>query len=80
MLFVSVMNGQGCQKHMPLIFVRGSNIRFVHIPDNVNIMQAVEERRLVLDRAALAYMGGKGLAPTPKALETRIPDTADAAV
>jgi hypothetical protein len=44
MLFVSVMNGQGCQKHMPLIFVRGSNIRFVHIPDNVNIMQAVEER------------------------------------
>jgi small nuclear ribonucleoprotein (snRNP)-like protein len=71
---------EGCQKHMPLIFVRGSNIRFVHIPDNVNIMQAVEERRLVLDRAALAYMGGKGLAPTPKALETRIPDTADAAI
>lgn len=35
---------EGCQKHMPLIFVRGSNIRFVHIPDNVNIMQAVEER------------------------------------
>jgi len=25
-------------------------------------------------------MGGKGLAPTPKALETQIPDTADAAI
>lgn len=26
------------------MFLRGSNIRFVHIPDNVDIMQLVEDR------------------------------------
>lgn len=54
---------EGNEKKLPQIFVRGSNIRFVHIPDSVNVSHAVEERRLMLDNAALAYMGGKGAAP-----------------
>ena len=35
---------QGIQRQLPLVFLRGSNIRFVHIPDNVDIMQLVEDR------------------------------------
>lgn len=60
---------EGNEKHLPLIFLRGSNIRFVHIPDSIDVSHTVEERRLMLDNAALAYMGGKGAAP-PKAGES----------
>lgn len=35
---------QGVQKQLPLVFLRGSNIRFVHIPDNVDITKLVENR------------------------------------
>jgi len=58
---------EGDSRHLPLVFLRGSNIRFVHIPDNLDITRAVEDRRLKLDQAATAYMGGKG-APAPKQL------------
>lgn len=60
---------QGVEKKLPLIFVRGSHIRFIHIPQSLNISQAVEERREMLDKAQHAYMGGKGL-PAPKPGET----------
>jgi len=60
---------QGVQKKLPLIFVRGSHIRFIHIPQSINMSQAVEDRREMLDKAEYAYMGGKGLA-TPKPGET----------
>eukprot|EP00252_Welwitschia_mirabilis_P027119 TRINITY_DN9188_c0_g1_i1.p1 TRINITY_DN9188_c0_g1~~TRINITY_DN9188_c0_g1_i1.p1 ORF type:complete len:126 (+),score=14.15 TRINITY_DN9188_c0_g1_i1:124-501(+) len=52
---------EGAEKTLPLIFVRGSHVRFIHLPQNLNISEAVEERRTMLDKAALAYMGGKGL-------------------
>ncbi|KAG0575597.1 hypothetical protein KC19_5G015300, partial [Ceratodon purpureus] len=61
----TVEDVEGVQRQLPLVFLRGSNIRFVHIPDNVDVMQLVEDRRLMLDKAATAYMGGKG-APAPK--------------
>ncbi|XP_057858527.2 uncharacterized protein LOC131067514 isoform X2 [Cryptomeria japonica] len=35
---------QGVEKKLPLIFIRGSHIRFVHIPLNISISQAVEDR------------------------------------
>ncbi|GLJ49436.1 hypothetical protein SUGI_1046780 [Cryptomeria japonica] len=60
---------QGVEKKLPLIFIRGSHIRFVHIPLNISISQAVEDRRAVLDDAMYAYMGGKGL-PAPKPGQT----------
>ena len=34
----------GIQRQLPLVFQRGSNIQFVHIPDNVDVMQLVEDR------------------------------------
>ncbi|XP_024388929.1 uncharacterized protein [Physcomitrium patens] len=61
---------EGVQKQLPLVFLRGSNIRFVHIPDNVDIMKLVEERRLMLDQAATAYTGKGAPAPKPQASVT----------
>ncbi|MCO5588875.1 hypothetical protein L7F22_042836 [Adiantum nelumboides] len=51
---------EGIVKKLPLIFVRGSNIRFVHIPDSLNVSDAVEEMRLLQDKVALGYTGEKG--------------------
>lgn len=60
----SMEDVEGNEKKLPLIFIRGSNIRFVHIPDSVNVSDAVEEMRVLHDNAALAYMGGKGAPPS----------------
>jgi hypothetical protein len=60
----TVEDVEGVQRQLPLVFLRGSNIRFVHFPDNVDIVKLVEDRRLMLDQAATAYMV-KG-APAPK--------------
>ncbi|XP_024388930.1 uncharacterized protein [Physcomitrium patens] len=66
----TVEDVEGVQKQLPLVFLRGSNIRFVHIPDNVDIMKLVEERRLMLDQAATAYTGKGAPAPKPQASVT----------
>ncbi|KAJ7530817.1 hypothetical protein O6H91_14G020600 [Diphasiastrum complanatum] len=55
-----VENVEGIKSSLPMIFVRGSVIRFIHMPDTFNVSQAVEARRLMLDRAETAYIGGKG--------------------
>lgn len=59
----SMEDVEGNEKKLPLIFIRGSNIRFVHIPDSVNVSDAVEEMRLLQDKVALTYTSGKGGPP-----------------
>ncbi|KAI5066815.1 hypothetical protein GOP47_0017343 [Adiantum capillus-veneris] len=71
----SLEDVEGRVKKLPLVFVRGSNIRFVHIPESLNVSDAVEEMRLLQDKVALAYTGGKG-GPSSKGGE---PSTAGSA-
>ncbi|KAH7387071.1 hypothetical protein KP509_16G003800 [Ceratopteris richardii] len=65
----SLEDVEGNMRKLPLIFVRGSNIRFVHIPDSVNVSDAVEEMRLLQDQVALAYTKPQG-GPSIKSAQT----------
>lgn len=43
----------GSRKEFPFFFIRSRNIRYVHIPPDVNIMETLEERMKAAQRVPL---------------------------
>uniref|UniRef100_A0A388K9E8 LSM domain-containing protein n=1 Tax=Chara braunii TaxID=69332 RepID=A0A388K9E8_CHABU len=47
-------------RKLPFLFVRGCMIRFIHIPDSVDVKKAVQQRRDKRNRAEIMYLGRGG--------------------
>lgn len=44
MVDVTITLINGCHRTFPYFFVRGRNVRYVHIPPDVNIMKTIEDQ------------------------------------
>lgn len=54
---VTFTDRQGATSHLDELFVTGRNIRYVHIPDEVDIRATIEEQLQAIHR--VRYFGGR---------------------
>ncbi|NWY68134.1 LSM10 protein, partial [Erithacus rubecula] len=54
---VTFTDRKGAVSHLDELFVTGRNIRYVHIPDEVNIQATIEEQLRAIHR--VRYFGGR---------------------
>eukprot|EP00854_Cymbomonas_tetramitiformis_P017736 gene17736-21129_t len=50
---------QGAPLELPMVFVKGSNLRYIHVSRNLNAGQLVEDHRAKLDTAANMYSNSR---------------------
>lgn len=62
---------QGAPLELPMVYVKGSNLRYIHVSENLNAAKLVEDHRAKLDTAANMYSNSRA-SGTPGNTDTKM--------